>query len=101
MGTSYDYTCKSCGYTAHVSGGKDCGMCAVVETRVCRSCRSVVDVLIGRHGREGPTGDPEYDEDMGKCPECGSPAVGPWSRHRPCPKCGSRMFKGETYALWD
>lgn len=101
MGTTHEYTCKRCGYAAHVSGGKDCGMLAVVETRVCRDCRSVVDVLIGCRGQDGPTGDPEYDKDMDKCPECGSSELGTWPRYRPCPKCGLRMSKGKRYSLWD
>jgi hypothetical protein len=48
MGTSYQYTCESCGYEAQVSGGRDIGMMAVVRTMFCRSCRELVDVLIGQ-----------------------------------------------------
>jgi len=101
MGISYDYTCNRCGYDVLVSGGKDCGMLAVVETRVCQNCKSVVDVRIGSRGEEGPTGDPEFDEDLGKCPECGSSKVTVWPRHRPCPRCKGRMYKGDGLMLWD
>jgi hypothetical protein len=101
MGTRYDYTCKGCGYATHVSGGKDCGMVAVVETRVCSACQTVSDVLIGRYGQEGPTGDADYDKDMNLCPLCRSSETEPWSPHRPCPKCGKRMSKGSSLTMWD
>jgi hypothetical protein len=101
MGSSYEYVCKCCGYKAMVSGGKDCGMVAVVETRVCRACNTVGDVLIGQYGNEGPTGDPDYDKDLDHCPMCNSADTHPWPKHRPCPKCGKRMTKGPEAMLWD
>jgi hypothetical protein len=42
-------------------------MVAVVQTMVCDSCSELVDVLIGRSGEEGPTGDPDYDKKLGVC----------------------------------
>jgi hypothetical protein len=57
-------------------------MLAVVDTRVCGACQSVSDVLIGRYGKDGPTGDPEFDKDLELCPFCGSKETQPWGRHR-------------------
>jgi len=52
MGTHYLFGCSNCGYTAEVSGGKDCGFFATVRTMLCTDCRELVDVLIGIQGDE-------------------------------------------------
>ena len=76
-------------------------MVAVVQTMICRSCGQLVDVLIGRCGSEGPTGDPDYDKDLGVCPACRGSDVSVWQKSRPCPKCDGRMTEGRPTALWD
>ena len=101
MGSRFEFTCDKCGYRVQVVGGKDCGMVAVVETMVCRSCRELVDVLVGRYGKEGPTGDPDYDAELGLCPKCRGREVSAWGEPRRCPKCGGRMIRGRLVALWD
>ncbi len=68
MGTAYNFTCTKCGYSAKASGGRAVGMVAVVRTMTCNDCKEVVDVLIGRYGENGPTGDPDYDADLNICP---------------------------------
>ena len=79
MGSWIEFTCENCGYRAEVSGGKDYGMVAVVQTMICRSCGQLVDMqLIGRCGSDGPTGDPDYDKDLGVCPECRGNDVSVW-----------------------
>ena len=101
MGAWIQFTCENCGYRAEVSGGKDFGMVAVVQTMVCHSCNQLVDVLIGRYGTEGPTGDPDYDKGLGVCSGCHGNDVVAWEETRPCPKCDGRMIEGQTTALWD
>ena len=101
MGIWFEFTCEKCGYCVEVSGGKDFGMVAVVETMICRSCRELVDVIIGRYGKEGPTGDKDYDKNLGICPKCGGKELTVWKEQRPCPKCGGRMIKCRPTALWD
>lgn len=101
MGSLIAFTCDACGYAAQVAGGKDRGMVAVVETMTCGDCRGLVDVLIGEFGHEASTDDQERDEDLGVCPSCRSSQVVPWSKSRPCPRCGSSMTKGERVASWD
>lgn len=101
MGSQYQFTCPKCGYEATVSGGFDYGFHAVVRTMVCGDCEDVVDVLVGAYGQEGKTGDPEYDKDLGRCPECNGTDVHVWPRHRPCPKCGGRMKKRGLIVMWD
>ena len=101
MGSWIEFTCEKCAYRAEVSGGRDCGMVAVIETMTCWSCRQLVDVLIGQYGRDGRTGDSNYDKDLGICPECRSKDVAVWKESGPCPKCNARMTKGQPTALWD
>ena len=101
MGTSYLYKCGKCGHEIDVSGGLDCGFHATVKTMVCRDCNDVFDVLVGAFGKVGKTGDPEYDRDMGHCPECSGENLEEWPRHRPCPKCGGRMRKQGFVTMWD
>lgn len=91
MGTKYEFRCKGCGYSATVSGGLDSGMFAVVRTMTCDDCNELVDVLVGKYGEEGPTGDPAYDKDLKVCPHCHRRNVHPWLTRRGCPKCGTSM----------
>lgn len=91
MGTAYKFTCTKCGYSATVSGGRDFGMVAVVKTMMCKDCEEVVDVLIGRYGENGPTGDPEYDVGLKHCPECDGSNLHSWPRRHPCPQCDGEM----------
>ena len=102
MGIKFEYSCQKCGYTAEVSGGRDVGMAAVIRTMMCDHCKELVEVLIGQCGKDGPTGDPDFDKDLNLCPECSSNTVRPWPRHRPCPKCGGRMTKDRnSFVMWD
>ena len=90
MGTWFQFNCSNCDYTASVSGGRDVGMQAVVRTMTCSDCAEIGDVMIGMFGQDGPTGNPEMDKDLGKCPGCDGESVRPWPRTHPCPKCGSK-----------
>jgi phage FluMu protein Com len=76
-------------------------MVAMVQTMICRRCKKLVDVLIGRYGIEGPTGNALYDRHLGVCPRCRSINVVAWEEPRPCPKCGEPMIEGKTTAYWD
>jgi len=76
-------------------------MVAVVRTMVCADCEELVDVLIGRHGKEGATGDPEYDRVLWICPECHGRKVVAWGASKTCPKCNEPMTKGQMTVLWD
>jgi hypothetical protein len=101
MGTQYQYTCESCTYGARVSGGRDMGMLAVVRTMFCRGCSELVDVLIGQCGLDGPTGDRDYDKDLGICRECHGKDLVVWVDGAPCPRCDGRMVIGEDVLMWD
>ena len=103
MGTSFEFRCPECGYSATVSGGLDCGMVAVVRTMVCDDCQEIVDVLVGKFGQEGPTGDPSYDKDLNVCPNCHKRHVHPWSASRNCPRCATKMILAHDSPriLWD
>lgn len=101
MGSWIEFKCENCSYRAEVSGGKDYGMVAVVQTMICRTCSELVDVLIGQCGREGPSGDPDYDKNLGICPQCRGEDVAIWRESRPCPKCHGRMIEGQPTAHWD
>jgi uncharacterized paraquat-inducible protein A len=103
MGTRYGFRCPECGYFATVSGGLDFGMVAVVRTMVCDDCKEVVDVLVGKYGEEGPTGDLRYDKDLKVCPNCHRRRVRPWSANRNCPRCAASMklAHDSPKVLWD
>ncbi len=103
MGATYDFTCQACTYTAHVSGGHDVGMIAVVHTMICRDCRELVDVVTGQQGAEGPIGDPDHDNDLGCCPKCEGREVVEWTAPGPCPRCGELMDRsdGGAITMWD
>jgi hypothetical protein len=100
MGTSYVFTCQSCDYSAEVSGGRDFGFTAVVQTMVCRDCAKWVDVLIGYQGEDGPTGDPEYYKAMKICPYCKGKNLEEWNSDLSCPKCSGPM-QTSMGVLWD
>jgi len=103
MGTRYEFRCRACGYSTTVSGGLDHGMVAVVRTMTCDDCKEVVDVLVGKYGQEGPTGDPSYDKDLRVCPNCSRRRVRAWDVGRSCPRCGSPMTLAHDSptVLWD
>jgi len=85
-----------------VSGGRDVGMVAVVRTMTCKDCDELVDVLIGRYGENGPTGDPDYDDDLDVCPNCKGRNVQLWSSSHSCPRCGCEMKRERGMAIqWD
>ena len=101
MGTKYLFKCNTCDYTAELSGGKDVGMLAMVQTMTCENCNELVDVLIGRYGKEGKTEDAEFNKALGICPECKRSDVVQWDDEKPCPKCDGKMIRGEETMLWD
>ena len=73
-----------------------------MRTSVCSDCKAVVDVLIGgpRYFGDEPQEMPD-DPDVGRCPDCNGKNVAPWPKSRPCPKCKSRMKKGDVVIMWD
>jgi len=102
MGEKFNFTCPGCGHTALVSGGRDMGMMAVVRTMTCEDCKELIDVRIGRYGKDGPTGDPNCDKDLDICPVCRGHNVCPWPSRHPCPQCGGAMTKDDDATiLWD
>jgi hypothetical protein len=103
MGKKFEFRCRDCGYTTTVSGGLDYGMMAVVRTMACDDCEEIVDVLVGKYGQEGPTGDPGYDKNLNVCPNCHRRRVHPWSASRDCPKCGApmKLSHDSPQVLWD
>ncbi len=102
MGTTYSFHCPKCGYEATVSGGRDYGFVAVVRTMICADCNDLVDVLIGREGNDGPTGDAEFDKDLNICPKCRGTHVKSWSAKRGCPRCEEPMERSkDNVILWD
>ncbi len=90
------YLCRSCGYSTWVAAGHATSLLVYTETRVCESCRSVVDVpagLTARVRRQRETA--EMSGELGRCPECGGPETVPWPAEHPCPRCGGEMLPGD------
>ena len=98
MGSHYAFCCLGCGYSAEVSGGPDYGFVAQTDTKVCNTCRAVVDVLVG-------TRDPNQisTDELNQCPECDGNDLTPWDDSRPCPRCNGTMKADPTSptTMWD
>lgn len=100
MGTRSRFSCSSCGYETDVSGGKDIGFVAVVETMICNDCTELVDVLVSTWGDDPQSS--ELRSRFGKCPKCGKTNATRWDPNKmPCPKCGNLMQQGEVTVYWD
>ena len=69
MGSKYTFVCPKCSATQYSSEGRDYGFVAVIQPMICDDCNELVQVLIGHEGKDGPSGNPEYDKDLNICPE--------------------------------
>lgn len=102
MGAIYTFKCPKCGLSFQSSPGRDFGFEAVIDPMICENCNQLVDVLVGRRGKIGPTGDREYDKDLNVCPSCRETNLKIWPDHHPCLKCGTNMeMSDEPIMLWD
>ena len=102
MGANYKFTCPNCGESLFTSDGLDYGFVAVIQPMICDDCKELVEVLVGRRGEIGPTGDPEYDKKLNLCPSCGGAKLRPWPSNHPCLQCGTKMDKSDDpELLWD
>jgi DNA-directed RNA polymerase subunit RPC12/RpoP len=104
MGSLYKFDCENCGYTAHVSGGEDCGMMTVVKTMTCNDCNELIDILIGYCGEIWETGNPEHNKNLYICSKCNGQNLSIWSAtKRPCPKCDHKLEKDKDSppVMWD
>jgi hypothetical protein len=112
MGTKYTFKCGKCGYEALTSAGNDYGMHAVVDTYICKSCETIVDVCVGEYGQSYSKEEIIQRKDKSAinleffvCPDCGTgDHLVKWSKwKRTCPKCNGKMEKdkkGEVIC-WD
>jgi len=81
------FQCPHCNYQSYVSDSEDFGYRASTLTMICRTCSSLVEVLIRAES-------PEQDRLLRRCPSCASTKVSPWDPlTMPCPKCGNSMQK--------
>ena len=101
MGSYYIFTCPECGYKAEVSGAKDRGISASVQTMTCMDCSVIVDVYMGSYEQNTATGKDVFTPEPARCPECSGPNLEEWEIDGPCPKCVGVMERGELVALWD
>ena len=67
---------------------------------VCADCRELVDALIGRIRRVGPSCDAEFDQQLNRCPTCTGSNLRRWVARR-CPKCQTTMVRGPEVWLCD
>ncbi len=93
METRYDARCADCGYAANVLGEGECEHAAVTETRVCFSCREVVDVVsaFDRAAADYSAIRSHAWTQLDHCPRCQSLETRIWPASYPCPKCGVSM----------
>jgi len=100
MGHWNHFVCKSCGYEASVSGGRDCGMMSVTQTIICHDCKKLVDVVISQLP-DGPWPDVPADHKIDlRCPKRKKHKVEPWHGGGPCPKCGAPMESLGIAGFW-
>lgn len=102
MGAYYIFTCPECGYKAEVSGGKDRGISASVQTMTCLDCSLLVDVQVGHYEQSVVKGRENLITEDGKCPECFGTNLKEWNEDGRCPICIiGVMEQREMVALWD
>jgi len=112
MGTTYSLKCNKCGYQVLTSAGHDYGMVAVTDTYICKTCKAMVDVMVGEYGvtyskeeAQSKKGKSGADLKFYICPDCNSGAnLEIWDpKEKPCPKCDGKMGKDKhgMVAMWD
>ena len=93
LSTISKHQCNACGYSADVWDAPDKAPIAMVDTRHCLGCKSLVEVPIEFHGgmfTDDPDVTPSF---LNRCPDCNSTNVQPWDAKHPCPKCGEHMTR--------
>jgi hypothetical protein len=98
MGANYLFTCKSCGYSADVSGGPDVGMLAATRTVSCSECQELYDVVVSENAWDDELKQNRIEP---RCPTSKKHSVTLWEHPSPCPKCGKKMKRGKMSRLWD
>jgi len=100
MATKFIFICPNCGESELVSAGLDYGFGLVIQPMICGGCHRLVDVLVGKNGNAGLTGDPEYDKHLFLCPLCEGTNLRPWPNNHPCPQCGTDMKNKTDRAIF-
>jgi rubrerythrin len=95
MGSSYEFTCRQCEYSAEVSGGDDAGKISATTTILCEDCKQLFDVMVS----ENPSEKSSYRDPV--CPRDNNHKVRRWKHPDVCPKCGTQMEKGALTIDWD
>ncbi len=94
------------------SAGHAYGMIAVTDTYICKSCREIVDVLVGTNGKTISMEDAlkkstEGEDNFGYyiCPICDSDKdLEIWdTEEKPCPRCDGQMRRTNRldFYMWD
>lgn len=94
------------------SAGHAYGMIAVTDTYICKSCREIVDVLVGEYGETFTKEDIQEKVNKGEsdlhyyvCPICHSDKqLEKWSKEgKPCPRCDGKMgiTSRVNFISWD
>lgn len=98
MGSTYNYTCTGCGYSANVSGGRDVGFVVKIQTRFCTTCDELVDCVT-----EIWAGDGEIERSVviGACHKCKTQVTQDWNEGDPCPRCNAEFGAPSLYCDWD
>jgi RNA polymerase subunit RPABC4/transcription elongation factor Spt4 len=103
MGMRMAFRCDTCGLSASVSGGPDCGFLVHTDTRYCPSCRALFDVVVSWTNFEGHTRTREMEAGIhfNECPSCHSSRLTQWHSGQPCPGCGGNLTQRGGVELWD
>ena len=99
MGSTYNFTCDSCGYSVAASGGVDYDMVCATATITCTACREIHTVVISKRPSRVVDG---WRPKAIYCPKSRKHAVAYWEHPGSCPRCGKEMRRGEEpVVFWD
>lgn len=105
MGSASEFICPKCDLRLEMCGGYSVGMAASCQTYYCMDCSWVFDHFT-EHDFSNPKQDP-FENDHGiegksvACPKCSGKNTDYWNPKFPCPRCGTKMKKGNMEILWD
>lgn len=105
MGSKYEFCCPKCQHTLESGIGEDWGMKGFYRTHYCQSCHNVFEIFTDRFTQDLSEDISRHDHESAAkgevCPKCKGRQIAFWDPKRPCPKCGTKMKKGDLVCLWD
>lgn len=97
MGMQFEFFCRNCGYTAGVSGGRDCGFRYVSQTIVCKDCQELYDAEANENAADVLVDGKIRGKLTGICcPRDPTHKFVIFRRPWKCPKCEKPLERGDA-----